>query len=165
MTKTREGVALSHILIGDLVTPHSPTDPFSYIASVVLLNGSLKQVSLPEILGEYPKDPDDVSLDARRLEQLEEAATDTDSPQELLARVDEDTFIPFGGCGIENLRAFAAENAPDLLGDPALQDMSGAELPKGRFDGSPLLVVLVLVLLVVLFAAGAWIAVRVVSGY
>jgi hypothetical protein len=165
MTKTREGVALSHILIGDLVTPHSPTDPFSYVASVVLLDGELKQVSLPEALGEYPKDPSTVSLDAERLDKLKDAASDTDSAEELLARCDEDTFIPFGGCGVENLRAFAAENAPGLLGDPALKKVSRAELPKGTFDSSPLLVVLILILLVVLLAAGAWIAVRVVSGY
>jgi hypothetical protein len=163
--KTEEGTALSDMIAGDLITPHSPTDAFSYVASVVLLDGALRQVPLPEVLGEYPKDPGAVSLSPEQLEAMRASATDADSIEDLLIRVDEDTFVPSAGYGVDNLRKYVAEHAPQLLDDSVLREVTRAELPRGAFDSSLLFVALILLLLASLLGVGAWVAIRVVSGY
>jgi hypothetical protein len=158
-----EGSALADVLIGDIVTPHAPSEPFEYVSSVVLVDGALKQVNLPEVLGEYPKDPWNARLSAEKLEKLRGAATETESPHELLALSDDDTFMIYDGFGDSLMRAYVAEHAPELLSDPVLRESEPAD-GKSRTI-SVAFGVVVLIAVGLLLAMGVWIAVRTVSGY
>jgi hypothetical protein len=158
------GTALSSIFIGDLVTPHAPGEPFEYVSSVLLLEGELRQVSLPEALGEYPPNPAKARLSDQQLAEVEKAATPTKPVASLLALADDDTFMMCDGFGAAILRNYVAEREPGLLGDPALEIVQPAA-GRSAFGGTFWLVVLVLAFVAVLLALGATIAVRVVSGF
>ena len=164
--RVSEPVLLSEILVGDLVTPHGPTDPFEYDGTVLVLEDALVQVDLLGVLGEYPRDPSRKSLDAEQVAALRDASAPAPSAKDLLSSLDDDTLIPSGDRGLSNLMTFAAAHEPDLLGEGDLSQWgssgSGARMAA---ESPPVLVVAVLVLLVVLLAAGAWVAIRVVSGY
>jgi hypothetical protein len=160
-----ELIVLSDILIGDLVTSHGPTDAFEYVGSVLLIDDTLMQVDLPKALGGYPNAPSSVHLSAEEISSLRDASSHTLPAEELLSLLDDDTFIPAGDAGLANLTALASGQEPGLPGDGDLQEDGAAARAAGVSEGSPALVVLVLVLLVVLLAAGAWIAIRAVSGY
>jgi hypothetical protein len=158
-----ESITLADVLIGDIVTPHGPSEPFEYVSSVVVLGGELKQVNLPEALGEYPADPCTEELSAEKLAKLRAAAQETESPAELLSLADNDTFIFSRGFGDALMREYVAEHAPDLLGDPVLQE---PEAPSAKSRGiSAVLAVIVLIAVALLVAMGVWIAVRTVSGF
>lgn len=163
--RSTDRVALSSVLIGDFVTPHAPTEPFEYVASVVVLDGRLHQVSLLDVLDEYPKDPAATRLTAEQLAAMKKAAIDAEPPAQLLARLDADTLMVAPGFGLANLRDYIAASAPELLGESALQDTVPAETPASPFTGASTTVVIIAIVVLALLAASVWIAVRAVSGY
>lgn len=161
-----EPVLLSEILVGDLVTPHGPTDPFEYDGSVLVLDDVLARVDLPSVLGEYPGNPSATSVDAEQLSVMRDVSAPAPTAEDLLSWLDDDTLIPSGERGLSNLMTFAAAHEPSLLSEADMEDWGSAGGAGRRApEASPVLVLVVLVLLVVLLAAGAWVAVRAVSGY
>jgi hypothetical protein len=159
-------VMLTDILVGDLVTPHGPTDPFEYDGTVLVLEDALVQVDLLGVLGEYPRDPSRTPLDAQQVAALLDASAPAPSAEDLLSSLDDDTLIPSGDRGLSNLMRFVAVHQPGLVDEGDLRRWgSSGSADRTAAEGPPVLVVAVIVMLVVLLAAGAWVAVRVVSGY
>lgn len=160
-----EETRLSDILVGDLLTPHDPSGAFGYVASVVVIDGALRQVDLPLVLGEYPGDPAQMMLGDEQLESLREASAPTRSIKALLSLLDDDSFVPSVPAGLANLRAYVAEKAPELSCDIGLQECPAPSPYPWAVEGSRALMLVVGMLLLVLLAVGVWIAARAVRGY
>lgn len=157
-----DGTALSSILIGDIMTPHEPGEPFEYVSSVLVLGGELKQVVLPDALGEYPANPCGALLSSGQFAAIEAAATEAEPAAVLLARTDDETLMVCPDFGDANLRAYLAEHNPELLGDPAVQEEPEPQTSRWI---TALVMAVVAAAIIVLLGLGATVAFRVVNGF
>ena len=117
------GRPLSKILCGERF--ESAENSGGYIASTVLVDGSLYDVNLQSIIGWMPRDPWVAVLTEEEMSAIRFAMRPAPAIEELLAAKVRGDFLVHDPFGETNLRSYLVANHPDLLVDPELHADAG----------------------------------------